>query len=238
MQKGVGTYKVEQRPEVSPQPYRHRWDEVGKLPSVGYPHTMLGALKPNLEGVPGCEVRGSFARFLGQSCHDCPSLLLSVCDGKGEKSGFVLWMELDGSGRDYQPGRSFPLDEAGLYALRGLLHGLVADAPFGEKRAHEVGGELPAHSGCFVDDQEAMLYGLLQVGEGAFAHGRKCVVGTLRDEGEHPLHHMALAARRWTFEGDADRPLQQTRCHREVQQLGYPRFSSDARAGKRFSEAP
>src|SRR5215212_11053437 len=117
MQKGVGTYKVEQRPEVSPQPYRHRWDEVGKLPSVRYPHTMLCALKPNLEGVPGCEVRGSFARFLGQSRHDCPGLILSVCDGQREQASLVLRMKLDGSGGHDETCWSFPLYETRLHAL-------------------------------------------------------------------------------------------------------------------------
>src|SRR5215207_661947 len=125
-------------------------------------------------------------------------------------------MELDGGGGHDEPSRTFPLYEARLHSLRGLLHSLVADAPFREQRAHEVGGKLPAYSSCLIDDQEAMLYGLLGVGQGTFAHGREGVVGTRRDEGEHTLHHMALAAARGSLQGDADRPLQQTRCHSEV----------------------
>src|SRR5687768_13290074 len=81
-----------------------------------------------------------------------------------------------------------------------------------------------------------MLYGFLGVGEGAFAHGREGVVGTLRYEGEHTLYHMALAAGRWTFEGDADRPRQQPRCHSEVQELSYFFFSGDARASQYSGE--
>src|SRR5215212_10456233 len=141
-------------------------------------------------------------------------------------------MELDGGGGHDKTSGTFSLYEAGLYTLGGFLHSLVADTPFREQRAHEVGGEFPTHPCRLVDDQEAMLYGFLGVGEGAFAHGREGVVGALRDEGEHTLHHMALAARRWTFEGDADRPPQQTRGHRQVQQLRYPRLPRNARLGQ------
>src|SRR5215203_4862487 len=74
--------------------------------------------------------------------------------------------------------------------------------------------------------------------EGAIAHRRQSVVGTLREEGAYTFHHMALAAGRWTFEGDADRPTQQARGHREVEQLGYLLLTGDTRAGQLCSEAP
>src|SRR5215208_2701799 len=193
MQQSVGSDEVQKRPEIAPQPDRHRRYEFGQCLGVGYPCAMISALKPNLEGMPRFEVRSSFTRFVCQGCHYGPGLLLGICNSKGEQASLVLWVELDGGGRDYQPGRPVPLNEARLHALRGLLHGLVADPPFREQRAHEVGGKVPSHTGCLVDDQEAELDRLLGVGEGAFAHGRKGVIGALRDEGEHTLHHMTLA---------------------------------------------
>ena len=39
-----------------------------------------------------------------------------------------------------------------------------------------------------------MLYGLLGVGQGTFAHGGEGVVGTLGEEPEHLLDQVALAA--------------------------------------------
>src|SRR5215212_1599710 len=206
MQKGVGTDEVQQRPEVAPEPDRHRRYECSQLPGVGYRDAMLSTFQPNVEGMPGREVRGSFACFLGQCRHDCTGLILGVRNGKGEKSGFVLRVEFDGGGGYDEARWALPFYEAWLHALRGLLNGLVADTPLREQRAHEIGSELPAHTGCLVDDQEAVFDGLLGVGEGAFAHGRERVVGALRDEGEHTLHQVALTPARGTFEGDADRP--------------------------------
>src|SRR5215207_4082307 len=156
--------------------------------------------------MPRFEVRSSLALFVCQCCHYGTGLILGVCNSKGEQASLVLRVELDGGGGHDEASRSLPLYEPRFDALRGLLHGLVADTPLREQRAHEVGGELPAHTCCLVDDQEAMLYGLLRVGESAFAHGREGIVGALWDEGEHPLHHMALAAGRRTFERDTDRP--------------------------------
>src|SRR5215207_4988575 len=229
MQKSVGSDEIQQRTEVSPEPYRHRWDEFGQFPGVRYPDAMLGTLQPNLEGMPSFEVWSSLALFVCQCCHDGTSLILCVRDGKGEKSGFVLWVELYGGRGHDEACWAFSLDETRLHTLGGLFHGLIANAPFRKQRAHEVGGEFTAHACRLVDDQEAMLYGFLGVGQGAFAHGRESVIGALRYEGEHPLHHMALAAGRWTFEGDADRPSQQPRRHSKVQELNYAYFPSAAR---------
>src|SRR5829696_5424005 len=191
---------------------------------------MFGALKPNLESVPGFEVRSSFIYFFCQCCHDGTGLILCICDSKGEQASLILRVELDGGGRDNQPGRSFSLDEAWLNALQGLLYSLVADTPLGEQRAHQVSGELPTHPRCLVDDQEAVLDRLLRVGQGAFAHGRESVVGVLWKKAAHSLDEITLAPGRWTFEGDADRLLKQARCEGQVQQLRYLRFSSYARA--------
>src|SRR5215217_8667589 len=98
VQKGVSADEVKQRTEVSPQPDRHRGYKIGKYLRVGDRDAMLSALKPNLEGMPSCEVRGSFIRFVGQNRHDRTRLLLRVCDGKGEQASLVLRMELDGGG--------------------------------------------------------------------------------------------------------------------------------------------
>src|SRR5215207_10128511 len=98
MQKGVGTYKVQQRTEISPEPYRHRRYKIGQYLGVGDRDTMLSTFQPNLECVPGFEVWSSFARFFCQCCHDGTGLILCICNSKGEQTSLILWMELDGSG--------------------------------------------------------------------------------------------------------------------------------------------
>src|SRR5215211_6275984 len=199
---------------------------------------MLGALQPGLESVPGFKVESGYACFLGQSRHHCPGLLLSVSDSQREQASLILRVELDGRGRDHEACWSFPLDEAWLDALRGLLYGLITYSPLGEQRAHQVSVEVAVHASGLVDDQEAMPYGLLGVGQGAVAHGRKGVVGAHWEEGEHSLHQVALAAARGAFEGNADRTVQQAGGQRQVQQLGYPLLPGYARASQVNSEAP
>src|SRR5215212_1061714 len=188
MQKSVGLDEIEQRPEVSPQPDRHRGYKIGQYLRVGYGDAMLSTFQPDLQCVPGLEVSSSFACFFCQCCHYGTGLILGVGDGEREQASLVLRMKLDGSGSHDEACWALPLYETWLHALCGLLHSLVAYAPFREERAHQVGGELPTHPCRLVDDEEAVPYGLLGVGEGTVAHGREGVVCALRDEGEHSVH--------------------------------------------------
>jgi len=81
MQEGVGSDEVKQRPEVSSEPYRHGRNKIGQYLGVGYRDAVLGTLQPDLEGMPGFEVRPSFACFYGQCRHNGTGLILSV--GRG-----------------------------------------------------------------------------------------------------------------------------------------------------------
>jgi hypothetical protein len=78
--------------------------------------------------MPDFEVNLGFACFLCQSRHNSPGLILSIGYGKGEQSGLVLRVELYRRGGYDETGWSLPFDEAWLDALRGLFHGLVANA--------------------------------------------------------------------------------------------------------------
>src|SRR5918998_249362 len=62
------------------------------------------------------------------------------------------------------------------------------------ERTHEVGGEVAAHPGGLVDHEEPVRERLLSVGEGTFAHSRQGVIRAVREEGEHALGQVALAA--------------------------------------------
>ena len=62
---------------------------------------MIGTVQPDLEGVPGFDVRSSFACFFCQRCHNSSGLILGVGYGKGEQASLVLWMELLSGGGDY-----------------------------------------------------------------------------------------------------------------------------------------
>jgi hypothetical protein len=59
----MGSDEIQQRTEVTSQPDRNRRYEVGQYLRVGYKDAMLGALKPNLESVPGFDFRSSFTCF-------------------------------------------------------------------------------------------------------------------------------------------------------------------------------
>src|SRR5215208_7713683 len=100
MQQSVGSDEVQKRPEVAPQPDRHRRYEFGQCLGVGYPCAMISALKPNLEGMPRFEVRSSFTRFVCQGCHYGPGLLSGIGSSKMEEASLVLLMELDRRGGD------------------------------------------------------------------------------------------------------------------------------------------
>jgi hypothetical protein len=60
-----------------------------------------------------------------------------------------------------------------------VFYDLIAQAAFGEQRADEIGLEVAAKASRLVDDEEPVLDGLLGVGQGAFAHSGKRIVGTL-----------------------------------------------------------
>jgi hypothetical protein len=94
---------------------------------------MLGALKPDLQGVPGRKVRCGLACFFCQRRHDRPGLLLSVGDGKAKQTGLVLGVELDSRGGHDEACWSFPLDQARLDALCGLLDRFISHTSLGEQ---------------------------------------------------------------------------------------------------------
>src|SRR5919107_1177556 len=118
---------------------------------------MLSTLQPNLECVPGHIVWSSFDYLICKCRHHRLSLCLGVADSKTQEPSLVLRVEFYGRRGHDKTSWAFPLDEARLHALRGLLHSLVADTPLRKERAHQVGGELPAHPCGLVDDQEAVF---------------------------------------------------------------------------------
>jgi hypothetical protein len=132
MQKGVGTDEVKKCSKVSPEPYRYRRYQVGQNLRVGDRNAMIGALKPDLECVPGLEFRSCFAWFICQCCHYGPGLLLGIGYGKREEASLVLRVEFDCCGGDKQSRGTLSFYEAWPQSLGGLLHKLVADAALRE----------------------------------------------------------------------------------------------------------
>ena len=113
-----------------------------------------------LESVPGFLVCLE-PLLLGEHGEHPAGLVAGVGDGEGKETGLVLGVELEGSGGDYEAGGSLALYEAGFETVPGLLNRFVANLPFGEEGAYEVGCEVAAHPLGLVDHEEAVLYGFL-----------------------------------------------------------------------------
>ena len=128
-------------------------------------------------------------------------------------------MKLEGRCGDDEASRSLALYEASFETVSGLLDGLVAYPSFGEKGANEVGREVAAHPFGLVDHEEAVLYGLLGIGKGAFAHGGQCVVGAIWEAGEDVLGQVGLSARGGTLDGDAYGLVEEAAGEGEVEEL-------------------
>ena len=67
-----------------------------------------------------------------------------------------------------------------------------------------------------------MLYGLLGVGEGAFAHGGQSVVGALGEIAQDARGQVGLSARGGTLDGDAYGLLKEAAGQGEVEELEDP----------------
>src|SRR5918994_1735064 len=202
---GVGTDQAEKGAEVPAEPDCQGRNHLGEGLGVGDGDAARGrgTLKPVLEGVPGFLVRLE-PLLLGEHGEDPAGLLAGVGDGEGKETGLVFGVELEGRSGDYEACGTFALYEAGFETVSGLLDRFVADLPFGEEGANEVAREVAAHPLCLVDHEEAVLYGLLGVGEEAFAHGGEGVVGAFGEVGEDTLCQVGFAARGGTLDGDAN----------------------------------
>ena len=173
MQQGVRADQHQNRFEVPPQPDCDWRQQLCQPLREGDDHLSRSPCQPRLQRVPSRQIDLGTIALLRQRPEYRRRLVAGVGDGETEHPRLVFGMEAQARRCHDQPSRSFPLDQARYQAFRCLLDRFVAHASLGQQRPDQIGGELRGHSGCFVDDEMAVLQRLAGVSQRPVAHRRQ-----------------------------------------------------------------